>query len=484
MQQFASLFLYGLSLVLLAYPVYRYYVAGEPLASLRNVALLGFVVFQTHSGAYYLKIDNFEPWLVMNPGRTGFIFSMMCLVFVVTYLASYNWGWPAKQLSRKLPRSQLEPNDLTILSLSVLTVFLGAALKFGQVLLGPLSSHANIIADGLMAYAAGMAAWSWGKRLYNPAVLSVALSVIAVALVVSIWGQYGRRGLLTALGGAGWGFYYARLRHLSPLIILPLGAMLVTPMLIALLLFTSVRNIDERDTGLGLVQRIATQGSLQKGYDITFGSADPAAKGAFWVIENYPGGDFEIQYFDQITYALLLWVPRDWWEGKPTPLSLSLSIDADIKGVAQGVITLPPGIVGNAAAEGGWIALLAYAWFYAFWLRLFDEYGQSTVHNPLVILAVGTSLGQLLGVFRGNPATFLAISIVGITASIFYGHLFGKLIQSRTERYALSMGGAWSEPAYEGVWDEEQASAEAEHGSVVEGEWAEGYDDWDDQPRQ
>jgi hypothetical protein len=87
---------------------------------------------------------------------------------------------------------------------------------------------------------------------------------------------------------------------------------------------------------------------------------------------------------------------------------------AKIHGVNWGVLTLGPGIIGHAAAEGGFYAAIIYALALGLLMRFFDELVQLYPLSPFVVMLVGCNLGQILGAPRGETAAFLALYILTI----------------------------------------------------------------------
>ena len=77
-------------------------------------------------------------------------------------------------------------------------------------------------------------------------------------------------------------------------------------------------------------------------------------------------------------------------------------------------MTVPPGVLGYAAAEGGFYAVVVYALFFGQFTRFFDELIRLNPTNPFVILPIGCVIGHLLGLARGDIAIFTNLSLVGM----------------------------------------------------------------------
>ena len=81
-------------------------------------------------------------------------------------------------------------------------------------------------------------------------------------------------------------------------------------------------------------------------------------------------------------------------------------VQLNVQGVPEGY-NIGPGILGHCANDNPWIALPLYAVLLALFLRLLDELLIVHPNNPFVVLPVGAAIGQLLGLARGETATFL-----------------------------------------------------------------------------
>ena len=111
-------------------------------------------------------------------------------------------------------------------------------------------------------------------------------------------------------------------------------------------------------------------------------------------------------------------VPRRWWPGKPIPLSMEIAREARLSRVNWNRLKLGPGVIGHAAAEGGWYALIIYALIAGLYFRFFDEIIRNNPDSPFVILAVGSALGQFLGLPRGSVPNFAFIAVMTVTGSM------------------------------------------------------------------
>ena len=63
-------------------------------------------------------------------------------------------------------------------------------------------------------------------------------------------------------------------------------------------------------------------------------------------------------------------------------------------------------------------------------LRFLDEIVQLNPHSPFVVLAVASSLGQILGIARGSVGLFTFNAMLTIAGSLLCIVLLGKLVES------------------------------------------------------
>ena len=92
---------------------------------------------------------------------------------------------------------------------------------------------------------------------------------------------------------------------------------------------------------------------------------------------------------------------------------------ANIQGVAP-TLNVGPGIVGSAGCEGGWYALIIYAIVGGLAIRLLDEVVLLRVTSPIIVLSIGSALGDTLGFARGETGTFAAKAVIMIGSCLIF----------------------------------------------------------------
>ncbi|MCC7145459.1 MAG: hypothetical protein IT443_03365 [Phycisphaeraceae bacterium] len=430
--QLLAIYLWALGIYLLVKMVRQHRAQTHDLMSLRNIFLLGFIVFQLSSSAVSLFVEVYFKLTIRSPVWTGLQFSAMCTIFVIVFLWAYDRGWGVGKFANMIPVTRAEPGMFFMMALAIVFTAVGIALRFG-VSVPLVALVTQEMGVGAAAVACGIAGWLWGRRLLNPFVLTFVVVVAGVNVMNSITGAFGRRGLVAVLVGVVWGMYYGYWRYL------PLGQVVrrmvvlsVIPLMLVALFSSARTPLKIKRTAGEHIQAITSTGQLGQGIILLLRGQETGAA-ALWTIEN-AGRSFETRPLFTIWYFLVYPVPRGWWYQKPMPLAIWLPYYANVSGVPKGIYTMPPGIIGNAAAEafsyyeGGWIVLVIYAVAFALFLRFFDQLIQNSVTSPFVVLPLGASLGQILGLARGEPSQFAFLYLVSVVA--FWGLmlLLGKLL--------------------------------------------------------
>ncbi|MDC0937237.1 hypothetical protein OAS39_13210, partial [Pirellulales bacterium] len=274
------------------------------------------------------------------------------------------------------------------------------------------------ISWSMAAVACAAAGWVWSQRKFNVVISSVTAAILCGCFVITLYGVFGRRPLVGVVFGFAWGAYYRWARHVAPaklmLYLIPVfmaGSLVIVA-------FTAVRGQTSKENASDVGAVLGAMGSAnlkEGGNKIAGGQAVPGAM--LWALEQYPD-KIEPKPLFSLRYMAMYFIPRQIWEDKPKPLSTEVATLAKLKGVNRERITLPPGVIGYAAAEGGFYAVIIYALFFGQFTRFFDELIKHNLTNPFIILPAGCVTGQFLGLARGDIAVFADIIMVSFTATI------------------------------------------------------------------
>jgi hypothetical protein len=391
------------------------------LFSIRNIYLAGFIVYQIVSPVMALQSDFYAGFRIVDPAKAGKWMLIFNYVFVAIFLLSYHRIKLVQWLAAKFPQRSATASDSMLTGLAFALILFAVVLRLVGVRIPILQSLSVNVSVALAATSCAIIGWVWAQRRLNPAVLSIAFFIISVSMVVSLTGFYSRRPLVSILAGFSWGAYHRWARFLPPGKLLLSAAPLAILAGLVVAAFTAIRSHSTGVTDAQVTLQQMKSASISKGTsDLLSGQAVGPA--ALWMVEKFPR---EVRYEHLFTFRYMAYwfVPRMLWEDKPEPLSTKVAHLAKLRGVNRDAITIPPGVVGYAAAEGGFYALVLYALFFGQFTRFFDELITLNPHNPFIILPVGCATGQFLGLARGEIAIFTNLAIVGFALTFLLIYL-------------------------------------------------------------
>lgn len=397
---------------LLAMMLFQGFRGTVDIVSVRNVFLLGLIVFQFTSAAVTLRAERFVDLSIANLERAGVIYTFCLLLFTTIFLTAYGRGWFVKKLAGKVPVGSVVPGVSSTLTLAIAFLATGLLFRLVLIYIPILGVLTGIVGASIIAAGAGMAVWAYAPRLLNPIVGFITLAVVAVASLAAIHKTFGRRDLLSVLLCCMWAAFHSHWKHLSPpraifrLGVLGAGAMVL------LAAFSAVRSGGEPGRSAGQMV------SLMQGAAITEGVRDVlsgqlAGQNSMWIIENYPER-YAYEPFFSAWYCITNPVPRAFWPDKPVGLGLRM-VDQAGAGEGKGEeFTLGPGMIGHVWADHPFFSLIPYAVFLGLFCRFLDEMVRIHTWNPFVVLPIGTALGQIIGVPRGELGLFMFQAISGM----------------------------------------------------------------------
>ena len=386
-----------------------------PLISIKNIFLLGFVVFQVTSPITTLVAGGSEIFPLSFLEKTGMKMFVWATLFYITFQIAYPRLPLIAKISRMVPVTRFQPGNSMLITMSMVLTVMGIVLHFG-VMLPLVSVLANFLAISFAAIACGMIGWVWAPRLHNPVVGLMSVSIILVNMANVLTGTFGRRTLLAILACLVWGMFYSWWRHFNPTrtVVTMLVIGFVPVMLLAL--FTSARESGEHDRSAAeQLRAVISDGSVTKGL-LLLADGQSAGGNAMWCLEKFPES-YPTNFAFTAKYAFMLPVPRSIWHSKPMPLSRNLPTLAMMQGVARDKLSIGPGIIGHAAADGGIFLVFIYAVMLAYICRGLDLLVLGNIYNPLIVLPIGSALGHTLGIARGESGVFVFIMLFSITLS-------------------------------------------------------------------
>ncbi|MEX0884937.1 MAG: hypothetical protein WD009_00725 [Phycisphaeraceae bacterium] len=417
MQGLIAAYLAALSIAICAWVLWDYLRGKRELMSLRNVFLAGFVLFQPLSGAIMLATGGWGAFLPSNPVAAGVQFSAMATVFAVVFIFVYDRGWGARRLAERLPRPRSCPSDTALMFVAIMAMLIAVPLRL-SVNIPLVATLAGLLGGSLAIAAPALALWVWAKRPLNPVVASLTAIIFIVCFLTIVTGTFGRRGVLALGLAVVWVLYFARWRYLRPQVALVRIAVAGLIPILLVAAFTTVREhssiAKERDARAQV--DALRNARLWEGVQ-TMSLGQGVGGISMWLIDVFPE-QFEYRHLHTLYYYAVYPTPRNWWEDKPFPLSYEIPFLA-LQNVERGNHTTAPGIVGHAAAEGGWYALFVYAVVFALGMRFLDDIVLHGWYNPLIVVAVVGGLGQTMGVPRGDTAVMAWLMTAAILATWF-----------------------------------------------------------------
>lgn len=382
--------------------------------SARNMYLVGFIIYQIISPAVALHTGDFLFFRVYDPTHTGKTFLLMVITFLAMFLFGYQKVWFAPWMAGKLKFQARETDDYMLLSLSVFLLLVGAVFRFSA--LATITGASIQVGVAFAAIASAMAGWVWSNRRSNLPVALVCAMVVGGSLLMVLVGAFGRRPLLAVLMGVSWGVYHRRVRYVSPAKMMAFIAPFVVAATLVVAAFSATRSHEykQKPDLAGMVKDMINA-DLKAGMENLLGGQVCGAA-SLWAIEQWPDR-LEVRPFFSFKYMAMYFIPRFMWEEKPAPLGNDIARLANVKGVNQKGITIPPGVIGYSVAEGGYWALIIYGLFFGQFMRLIDELVKLNPTNSFIILPAAVATGQAFGLARGCIAVFSDLLILGFVAT-------------------------------------------------------------------
>ncbi|MCA9293117.1 MAG: hypothetical protein KDA20_04810 [Phycisphaerales bacterium] len=398
------------------------------LVSIRTFFMIGFILFQCTSAAIPLWTNYYPRYPINDPAGTGLRYAGLVSMFLLLFFVSYDKGPFVRKLAAKLPNSSLSPGVGKQLGLAAVLVVIAVALRFGVMipLIGILANFAGL---GIASVAAGVAGWIWAPRLLNPVVAMIAGAVILAALAVTITGTFGRRGLVSVCACTVWGMYYSHFRTIAKVKYMPTLGVVTVAGTLFLALFSSVR-AEAQNKNFGPVEYVklmATRADLREGMALLAGGQETGHI-SLWLTEEFPERT-EYENLLGLAYGFMVPIPRGWWEEKPMPISKRIPHIANLRKVDLVTLTIGPGVIGTAWADGGWWPVALYALIFGLSARLLDQWVANGPTNLFVVLPVGSAVGQVLAIPRGEVGLFAFMYVFSLISTWIMMTILAKVLR-------------------------------------------------------
>ncbi len=410
-------YFYVLALVTLGWVLRQYLRATHDLLSMRNVALLGFIVFQLVSAARVVRSPVSGDFRLYTPIETATTYAAWSTVFLIVFMGAYAWGWPSRKLASRARRIRAVPDERTLWTFIVVCLVCGAIfMRLPIPLVGLVTSKVGL---ALVAISAGLVGWIWATRPRDLRTLIGAGVVLGSGLLLALVGEFGRRPLIAVSVCFIFGAYYSQWRYLRPRMVLKRIALVAIPALVVVGMFTAARGGLREAIHTGPVAQLKAVARANPIEGIALlADGQGAASKSMWIMERFPER-YAYRPLSTLVYSAYFPVPRNWWRAKPDTLSMDLPHLAKMEKVNRDSLTLGPGAIGHAAADGGLPVLFLYAIIAGFAIRYIDELILLSADQPLMLLPLVAATGQILGLARGEAGVFAsiyAISAIGAYA--------------------------------------------------------------------
>lgn len=428
MTQFSALWLVAL-IGICVYRIWADTTRGTyDLVCLRNIFLLGFIIFQLVSGALILFTENYLPYPLTNPDATGLYYALLSTVFLGVFLIVYSRPLKTNRLTRFIPRTAGFPTAGKLLMLALLTTAAAVGLKYGLriPLIGIL---ANYVGNAMGAAAAVIIGWYWAPRFLNPAAAIPSFTLLLINAASAVQGSSSRRDIIAVFAGFIWGVYFSKVRFMRMRSYLPTLGVVSMIGIVVVASFTSVRGSgSDRDRSpMEHLQAMLAGTDLVRGlYDL--GTGQQAAGISMWIMDTHPES-YSFRGPATLTYLYELPIPRMLWPEKPNPLSIEIPKMARVRGVGYGEFNVGPGVIGQSYSDFGATAVVLYALLLAIMIRFADDLVWRSPRDIFVIAAVGSGLGQVLAIPRGDVSLFTFVFLVGFAGTYACMLVFAKVLR-------------------------------------------------------
>ncbi len=403
--------------------------------NLRMFFLVGMVYYQFYAFIFPMLTDDYGPYVVVDTTRVGAIFIWLSFLFMVSFYWSYEVAYRKTAGSNQRPMFFGQANAVFFLGVALLLAIVSIMLRFSGFIpvIGPLLNHVCIAAS---AASAAVVFYVFGKSLLNPFIVLGGTAIALIDGLNAIMTAFGRRPLVGVLGACLAGLYYAHLVEgrtkaawMKIIPVLAVGMVVLTA-------FSALRN--ERDIeGAERLSYMARFMSVENLLE-PFHGPDTGLATAF-LIDSRPDDIAHSPLF-AARYFFLHFVPRGIYEDKPDPQSLRIPMENKTKGVAHGTHTVGPGIVGHAAADGGWYAALFYGVAIGVILGILDAWMAVGTTSPLGVAVYMCSLGQTFALSRGESSIFLGIILLGIFSMLFMLYPLERIVRTTNAQVYVPPG--------------------------------------------
>lgn len=408
-----------LTVLIIVLIFYRHFAKGEPLLTWRNFFLAGYLQFYTVSVTHWSITQWQSPWYVVRGEYYGTLAATMVVflwVFFLTYGWAFKWEWPGKVFPRvRVPMT----NSACIVMITALTI---AGLATLLIRGGSVSDNiVFFLRVPLASAAAGCATILVISNPRNPFWWAILIPVVMLGMLMSTVGSIDRRNFLSVIFVVVWVWYYASLRFQKPWAVFGKMGVVMAIGFVLLAMYNSVRQVNSM--GGSFEGRLKQATELASGGGKVF-SIRNIVEGILLqdthvctqaIMENTPD-PWPYLPFHGFAFYFLNPIPRIYFPGKPEALGVMM------QKYLQVPANLGVGCIGHGWAEMGWVGVLYYAVTLGAICAVADRLARKRSNDPFFLVTIGCSLGNVLGLARGETSLFMVLITVGLVSSltVFY----------------------------------------------------------------
>lgn len=389
------------------------------LISWRNIFLLGFAQFYG-IGTYLTISDRFGSDIYVAGDRGMTTLFLALPFFLVIFFVFLEIGKRWRGFRKLVPKLELPITDPGIVLTTV--VLLIAAVIAGVL---PMVSYINVfiaqVKGGLAGAAIGLATYYLIARKFNPVAWTMFGVTFVAAFLIGMVGETGRRGILGVLMAIGWMWWYYGMRNQTLLSKAVKFGSIGAVTFMVVLLYASFRGEGGTSAtgggGFTMTMRanqiieFAKHPKIQQGAIFAMLGSD-APTNTMFIMENYPYS-YDYDPFNGLKFFIANPIPRSMWPSKPSGMGMKVQSQLGTAG------NLGIGIIGHGWSEGAWIGIAGYAIFFGILIGAMDRVIRDRAWNPYFVAAVGSNLGNVFGIPRGETSLFLLLVFCGFVGAAF-----------------------------------------------------------------
>jgi len=392
---------------------------NSDLVSWRNIFLLGYAQFYGF-GTYLTVADQYgsDIYVAGDRGMTTLFLALPLFLIIFFIFAAVGKRWVG--FRKLVPSLQLPITDPGII-LTTLALLIAGTISAAL----PMVSYINVfiaqVKVGLAGTAMALATYYLIARKFNPIAWLMFTVTLVITVLIGMVGESGRRGLLGVLMAIGWMWWYYSLRHQSAVSKVAKFAGISAASFVIIMLYASFRG--EAGTsvtgGTGVTMSVRAQQiadfiknpMIQRGavYNM-LGSDSPTD--TMFIMENYPDS-YDYDPFNGLKFFVANPIPRYLWPGKPSGMGIKVQKQLGTAG------NLGIGILGHGWSEGAWLGIAGYAIFFGVLAGALDRLIRDRGWNPYFMAAIGSNLGNVFGLARGETSLFLLLVFCGFVGAAF-----------------------------------------------------------------